>query len=67
VLQAQLAQVRQWLVARPNFQVLDVEHAEAMARPLVQARRMRAFLGLPLQVDAMGAAVDPSLHRNRRG
>jgi hypothetical protein len=38
-----------------------------MARPLEQARRMQAFLGLPLQVDAMVAAVDPSLHRNRGG
>ncbi|MFM7809505.1 MAG: sulfotransferase [Planctomycetota bacterium] len=67
VFQSQLAQVRQWLAARPNFQVLDVEHAEVMARPLEQARRMQAFLGLPLQVDAMVAAVDPSLHRNRGG
>lgn len=67
VFQTQLAQVRQWLIARPNFQVLDVEYAEVMARPLEQARRMQAFLGLPLQVDTIVAAVDPSLHRNRGG
>lgn len=67
VFHAQLTQVRQWLAARPNFQVLEVEHAAVMAGPLEQARRIQAFLRLPLDVDAMATAVDPSLHRNRAG
>ena len=65
--ESQLTQVRAWLAARSCFQVLDVQYAEAMTRPLEQARRVQSFLGLPLDVEAMAAAVDPSLHRNRGG
>lgn len=65
VFESQLAQVRAWLSARPCFEVLDLQHGEVVARPLAQAERMRDFLGMPMDVQAMAAAVDPSLHRNR--
>jgi hypothetical protein len=65
----QLAQVHAWLAARPNFTVLAVRHAELIADPPAQAARIAEFLaqtGTPtLALDAMTAAVDPSLHRNR--
>lgn len=65
----QLAQVHAWLAARPNFTVLSVRHAELIANPRTQAARLAEFLEQPesarLNVDAMTAAVDPSLHRNR--
>ncbi len=65
----QLAQVHAWLTARPNFAVLSVRHAELIANPRTQAARLAEFLAqpesAPLNVDAMTAAVDPSLHRNR--
>lgn len=65
----QLAQVHAWLAARPNFTVLAVRHADLIADPRAQAIRIAAFLaqsGTPtLALDAMTAAVDPTLHRNR--
>ncbi len=61
----QLAQVHAWLAARPNFRVLAVRHADFMQDPCAQAERVAAFLGGGLDVAAMAAAVDPSLHRNR--
>jgi len=65
----QLAQVHAWLAARPNFTILSVRHAELIANPRTQAARLAEFLeqpeSAPLNIDAMTAAVDPSLHRNR--
>ena len=61
----QLAQVRAWLSARANFAVLEVRHADFMRDAATQARAIAAFLGDDLDVAAMTAAVDPSLHRNR--
>ncbi len=45
--------------------VLRVSHAEAIAKPREIAARVTSFLGLPLDLDAMQAAIDPSLHRQR--
>jgi len=36
-----------------------------MANPLEQARRMKDFLGLPLDLERMAGAVDEKLYRNR--
>ena len=38
----------------------------ALQNPREHAQRIREFLGLPLDVEAMAGAVDPSLYRNRR-
>lgn len=69
VYEQQLKQVHAWLAARPNFRVHAVRHADLIAKPAVEAARMAEFLrdgGAPaLDVAAMTAAVDPSLHRNR--
>jgi hypothetical protein len=73
----QLAQVHAWLAARPDFKVLPVRHADLIADARGQAARIAEFLGSPaasegapggtprLDREAMAAAVDPSLHRNR--
>jgi hypothetical protein len=65
----QLAQVKAWLAARPNFAVLEVAHAALLAHPAEQAAAIAGFLrdenGQALDEAAMAAAVDPSLHRNR--
>ena len=65
----QLAQVHAWLAARPNFTVLSVRHADLIAQPGAEAARIAEFLAHagapPLELAAMTAAVDPSLHRNR--
>ena len=48
----------------PRFARL-VEHAAILARPLEEARRIAGFVGAGLDVQAMAAAVDPALYRNR--
>ena len=40
-------------------------HAAILARPLEEARRIAGFVGGGLDVQAMAAAVDPALYRNR--
>ncbi len=49
----------------PSFQPLDIAYHDVVANPLQQARRVRRFLGLPLNVRAMAGVVDPNLYRNR--
>ena len=37
-----------------------------LATPRGEAQRIRDFLGLPLELEAMARQVEPSLHRQRR-
>jgi hypothetical protein len=46
--------------------VLCIRHADALTDPRAVAERIQRFLGRPLQVEAMVAAVQPQLYRNRR-
>jgi hypothetical protein len=50
---------------RPQFEFIEVHYSTILADPLAQARRVNAFLGGGLNVEAMAAAVDPQLYRNR--
>jgi hypothetical protein len=59
-----------WRVAyllehQPRFESIEVGYREVVAQPRAQAQRISAFLGGALDVDAMAAAVDPALYRNR--
>jgi hypothetical protein len=65
IYQQQLTTVDAWLAARPNFRVLQVQHAELINDGAGQARRINHFLGGMLDESRMGQAVDPALHRNR--
>lgn len=58
-------QVKRWLRAQPNVELLEVEHRKAIADPEACAAAVNAFLGGRLDEDAMAEAVDPSLHRQR--
>ena len=62
-----LGKVRRLLGRDPRFETLYVRYADVIAAPGEQARRIARFLELPLDVDAMAAAVDPALYRNRAG
>lgn len=55
------------LKRRPEFESLELQYTDVLARPLEEARRLAAFLGGSLDVEAMAAAVDPNLYRNRAG
>ncbi len=50
---------------RPEFETMELHYSAVLAQPLEQARRVAAFLGGGLDVEAMAAAVDPQLYRNR--
>jgi hypothetical protein len=51
---------------RPHVEALDVEYAAALASPREHAERIRAFLGVDLDLDRMTGVVDRSLYRNRK-
>jgi hypothetical protein len=53
------------LKRRPEFETIELHYSSVLARPLEEARRLAAFLGGGLDVEAMAAAVDPQLYRNR--
>ena len=61
-----LGKVEFQLRYRPNFEALYVDYAHVVAAPATEARRIAEFVGGDLDVDAMVAAVDGSLYRNRR-
>ena len=49
----------------PNFQVLYLDYPAIVEDPLREARRINAFLGGRLDVEAMASAVNSGLYRNR--
>lgn len=55
-----------WLEKQPNMPVLFVRHHDLVNQPREQVERINAFFGGRLDVEAMVAAVDPSLYRNRK-
>ena len=65
IYEQQLKVVERWLAARPNFQVLRVPYAALVAQPTALISQINTFLGGSLNEEQMGAAVDPSLHRNK--
>jgi hypothetical protein len=60
-----LFKVRRLLRDDARFETLDVAYADVIADPPTQARRIARFVGLASDPEAMAAAVDPSLYRNR--
>jgi hypothetical protein len=50
----------------PNFHALYLDYPEVVANPLAEAKRLNAFLGGRLDVEAMASAVDTGLYRNRQ-
>ena len=61
-----LGKVEFQLRYRSNFEALYVDYANVVADPATEARRIAGFVGGEKDVDAMAAAVDGSLYRNRR-
>lgn len=65
VFAADVAHAQALATEGPNIQALGVDYHEAVQAPREVAERVAAFLDSGLDVDAMTAAVDPSLHRVR--
>jgi hypothetical protein len=64
--QVHLEELDRWLAGQPHIAVLRVSYNELLEDPVAQAKRVCQFLERTMDVDAMVAAVDPSLYRNRR-
>ena len=60
-----LNRVQAWIQDQRNMVCLFVEYREILADPLPHASAFRDFLRLPLDVEGMAGAVEPSLYRNR--
>ena len=61
-----LAQVERFLARRRCFDVLRLDHGRVLADPGGESQRLQAFLDRRLDVAAMAAAVDRSLHRHTK-
>ena len=60
-----ITQVETLLASRRNCTVLYVEHRQAISDPAAVAREVSEFVGRTLNVEAMTAAVDSRLYRNK--
>jgi len=61
-----LAQVYDWMRQQDNVRFLDVDYNVMLSGPEAQLEEIQVFLGRPLDLQEMGAVVDPSLYRQRR-
>ncbi len=60
-----LAEVEAWLAQQRNMRVLYVPYSAVLAQPQQYAAQINAFCGGWLDEQAMAAAIDPQLYRNR--
>ena len=65
IFRTQLAQLETWLAAQPAFSFLAVDYHRVLKEPLQIAREVSAFLDGNLNLEAMSAAVDPTLYHHR--
>jgi len=64
--QRHLLQVKMLVSRSPNFEMLEVDHQEAIRDARAVAAKVNAFLGGGFDVERMAAAVDRTLYRNRK-
>ncbi|RPJ86358.1 MAG: sulfotransferase family protein [Acidobacteria bacterium] len=60
-----LEKTKAWLESSKHFEVLELQYSQVIANPVLEARRIREFLGQNLDADKMAGAVEASLYRNR--
>jgi hypothetical protein len=66
LLEKEVAACERWLAERANLEVVTVDYNRLVVDPVPAARRLAEFLGPGLDAEAMAAAVDPRLYRNRQ-
>ena len=61
----QLGEMRALLAARADTPLLEIAHARLIAQPGLAAGELSDFVGGGLDLEAMAAAMDPRLYRQR--
>ncbi|MEP7015239.1 MAG: sulfotransferase family protein [Verrucomicrobiota bacterium] len=67
VYSSQLEQTEKWLASHAEFTRLPLSYHSVLKNPAAAAQEINDFLEGELDVFAMAAAVDPALHRERKG
>jgi len=66
---AEIAATRAWLAGQPSFRVLYLNYNRLLADPRPHLADLQTFLAAdgtpPLNIEAMGAVIDPTLYRQR--
>ena len=63
--QRQMEAAEAWIQRTPRTEALVLNHRDILREPAHAAVRIATFLQREMDTDAMAAAVDPSLHRER--
>lgn len=61
-----LEKVKTWLAGRPNMSVLYVRYNEMIAEPAEYAAKVAEFLGIPMDIKAMGEVPQEQYYRQRK-
>jgi len=61
----ELKRILSWTDSKANFETLEVSYAETVSNPRPHIEAISAYLGGGLDIDAMQAAVEPTLYRKR--
>ncbi len=62
-----LQEMRRWLAAQPNVEVLYISYSDLLSAPMPLVTQINNFLGGQLNTAAMLDVIDPTLYRNRQG
>jgi hypothetical protein len=61
-----LRKTKEMLASDSRFEVLDLHYRQVIEQPAEAARKLRAFVGHPLDADKMAQVADKELYRNRK-
>lgn len=62
---AHLAKIEHWFKRNPHFEVMHIQYTDLIKDPQNHAKVLADFIGKPLDIDKMCAAVDKTLYRNK--
>lgn len=65
IFQQQMADTESFISNQAVFSYLPIEYHDVVRSPLDSAKKIQAFLGRDLDLEAMVRAVDPALYRQR--
>ena len=61
-----LEKIKAWLSNQPHMDVLYVRYNEMLKHPVEYAEKVTAFLGIPMNTQAMGEVPQDQFYRQRK-